>query len=84
MQIVLFVVGIFLDFFLQHQTVILHFHLQLRNYYIYYLWELCLLIYSHVDLKTEDKNDRPTEEVTHGLMTDKYLNEDIFKFIGDY
>lgn len=35
-------------------------------------------------LKTEDNNDRPTEEVTHGLRTDKYLNEKIFKFIGDY
>lgn len=35
-------------------------------------------------LKTEDKNDRPTEEVTHGLMTDKYVNEEIFKFIEDY
>lgn len=35
-------------------------------------------------LKTEDKNDRPTEEVTHGLMTDKYLNEEIFKSIWDY
>lgn len=88
LQIVLFVVvDFFLDFFLQHQKIILHFHLQLRNYYIYYLWELCLLIYSHVDLKklkTEDKNDRPTEEVTHGLMTDTYLNEEIFKSIWDY
>lgn len=35
-------------------------------------------------LKTEDNNDRTTEEVTHGLMTDKYLTEMFFKFIGDY
>lgn len=35
-------------------------------------------------MKTEDKNDRPTEEITHGLKTDKYLNGNIFKSIGDY
>lgn len=35
-------------------------------------------------LKIEDKNDRLIEEVIYGLMIDKYLNEEIFKFIWDY